>query len=65
MNWNSLENEEIHIPINIDLLITDGNEVFVGFLDSMHDWRMSNQDSCEEIDFHVSHWMEFPAPPCF
>lgn len=51
------------IPINTDHLITDGIDVLVGFFDSYHVWRFSNQDICEDQDFFVTHYMEFPRPP--
>lgn len=60
MKWLKVS---IDAPTNTDLLITDGYEVYVGFLDSMHEWRMNNQDLCDDIDFHISHYMEFPSLP--
>lgn len=64
LSWISVEDEEMDIPINTNLLITDGYEVFIGFYDSMLDWRMADQELCDCLQFHVSHWMEFPNPPC-
>jgi len=65
MIWNKVKSETT-IPINTDLLITDGFEVFAGFFDSHHEWRMINRDLdvCDCIDFYVTHWMEYPFPPC-
>ena len=63
MKWNIADSKEIEIPINVDLLITDGFEVYVGFLDSYLEWRMKDQELCESLDFYVSHWVEFPDPP--
>jgi hypothetical protein len=63
LEWNDINDGLITIPINTNLLITDGDEVFVGFYDSMHDWHMIDQEYCEDLQFDVTHWMEFPDPP--
>ncbi len=63
MSWNKLTKDTLQIPTNTDVLITDGEEVFVGFLDSMLDWRMTDQELCESVCFNITHWMEFPRPP--
>lgn len=62
MKWYSVNCEDI--PINTDMLITDGVDVFVGFYDSMFEWHMHDQELCESVQFDVTHWMEFPDPPC-
>lgn len=50
-------------PINTDHLITDGIDVCVGFFDSYHTWRFTNQYVCDEQGFDVLYYMEFPRPP--
>ena len=52
-----------NIPINTNHIITDGLDVSVGFFDSYHVWRFANQDVCDEQEFIVTHYMEFPGPP--
>lgn len=61
MKWISIKDQKS--IINETVLITDGYDVFPGFLDSMLEWRLLNQDLCEEIDFHVTHFMYLPDPP--
>ncbi len=63
MEWKNTKNTLQDIPVNTNILITDGYEVFVGFYDSMHEWRMIDQELCIDIDFDVIYWMEFPLPP--
>jgi len=63
MKWIGTGDEGERIPVNVNLLIYDGVDVFVGFYDSMHEWRLSDQTSCESICFCVFYWMEFPDPP--
>jgi hypothetical protein len=64
IEWNNIKDKDIEIPINTDVLITDSHEVFVGFYDSMLEWRMADQELCDDLSFNVTHWMEFPNPPC-
>ena len=63
MKWNAVKDEEIDIPINTNVLISDGDEVFVGFYDSYHEWHLGDQTLCDSVDFNVTHWIGFPLPP--
>lgn len=53
----------VDIRINENVLITDGYEVFSGFLDSHHTWCMHDQTPCDECDFDITHFMYYPNPP--
>lgn len=62
-NWISVKDKNNCI-INETILISDGYDVYPGFLDSMHNWRMLNQDLCTDIGFDVLFWQPLPdAPP--
>lgn len=60
--WISVE-DKLPDAINVTLIITDGFQVFTGFLSSMHEWCFNSQDTCEECDFWVTHYMPLPNPP--
>lgn len=61
--WINIKDKENEPVVNETILLTDGREVYSGFLDSELEYRLSSQDSCEDIDFFVTHWMQFPEPP--
>lgn len=63
MDWHPVKDKSQDIPINTNVLITDGYEVYVGFYDSYHEWLLQDQTVCSDIGFHISHWQEFPEPP--
>lgn len=63
MKWHKIKDDTCIIPINTTVLVTDGYEVFPAFIDSMLEWRFTNQDVCSDHDFDVFYWMLFPNPP--
>jgi hypothetical protein len=49
--------------VNETVLITDGTDVYPGFMDSDLEWCLSNADRCSYVDFFPTHWMPLPEPP--
>ncbi len=60
--WIKVTNKQKCIESQV-VLITDGREVIAGYLDELENWRMLSQDYCNDFDFKVTHWMQFPEVP--
>lgn len=65
MNSNEWINVKNRLPpiVNETILISDGVDVYSGFFDSMHEWRMGLSELCEDLEFNVTHWMPLPDAP--
>lgn len=62
IKWNRYHEENMP-EVNEIVLMSDGYDVFSGFLDSNLDWRMQNGDSVDENNFDALFWINFPEPP--
>lgn len=60
--WISVK-DKLSEPINETILFTDGEGVFPGFFSSNHEYMLNAEETCEECNFYVTHWMPLPEPP--